>query len=159
MKTELKRPRDLLGEIPTKIKSENSSYSLVSRVFCCRSTANGRKSDRWESDRPDGRPWNPNRELYSLTIDRDGRPGKTESTALAPGRPIGRPMCTHAQWCMSVDRPVDRQSSSALPAVDRTRPRVRFLKTFWSLNFSDKNSLDGYIQNKVLGLGKTRVWS
>ena len=138
MKTGLKRPRDSLGEIPTKIKSENSRYSLVSRVFCFRSTG---PVDRQRSDfRPLGKrstgrsTVKPNRELYSLSVDRDGRSGKTESTALALGRLVGRPMCTHAQWCMSVDRPVDRHSSSALPAVDRTvdrtRPKVRFSNFF-----------------------------
>ena len=56
-----------------------------------RSTANGRKYDRW-----------------ATAVDRPGRPKQTESTVSAPVDPSGRPsqcLQTCTDLCTSVDRP------------------------------------------------------
>ena len=131
MKTGLNKPKYSLGEAPTKDKQKYSRWNLSADSGCCRSTGpvdrQGRISDRWESGRPGGRP-----------------KSQTESSALSAGRLSRSTEVHNAHWCMSVDRSVDRQSSSALPAVDRSgRPDKakkqdfeRLLEVFnFSVNF------------------------
>ena len=138
MKTRVKNRIDPLEKTQEKTNLKLAVGSQVSRKFCCRSTgwstANGRISDRWDTGRPGRSTEVQTERKFSLSVDRSVDREKTESTALSLGRPVGRPKCTHAQWCMSVDRPVDRQSNSALPAVDRavdrTRPKLFFPKAF-----------------------------
>ena len=110
MKTRLKRPRNSLGEIPTQIKSKSGCWKLSENSDCCRSTG---PVDRQRSDfRPLGRrsigpvDRSPKQRVSSLCrsiglVDR----GKTESTALVLGRPVGRPSTVGFP---TVEKPVDR---------------------------------------------------
>ena len=146
MKTDLQRSKKSSGRILTKIWSEKYSCWSLSELLT-------------EAGRP-GR----STETESKPLCRSTDPvdeGKTESNELLPVDRAGRSMCTHALWCMSVDRPVDRQSNSALPAVDRavdrTRPKTVFPKGFLKIGIFDKNSLDRNVQNRVLGLVMIRV--
>ena len=150
MKIRLENSIDPLSKTQLKTKMNLAVGSQVSRIFCCRSisrsTANGQISDRWKNRSTGWSTVDPKQRL-KLSV---GRPGQltrtTESTALASGRPAGRPKCTAALWCMSIDRLVDRQSSFALPAVnrppDRLRAKTGFLVSLQNQSFFNKFSFD-----------------
>ena len=108
MKTGLEKPIDSVGEALTKDNTEYNRWQPVSRLCLLSVDRAGRpptvgfptvgkavdrtvdRSSQTESE-------------HSLSINRTGRPGQTESSALSAGRPL----CTHAHWWLSVDRPVD----------------------------------------------------
>ena len=140
-----------MGEIPTKIKSENSRWYLSADSDCCRSTG---PVDRQRLNfRPLGKrstgpvDRSPKQRVSSLCRSTEKK--QRALLLLSVDRSVDRSAHMHNGACWSTDS-VDRQSNSTLPAVDRTvdrtRPKVKFLKGLFEDNNFDKNSLDGYIQ-------------
>jgi len=152
MKKGLEKPIDSLGETPTKDKTKYSRWQPVCRLCLLSVDQAGRpptvefsttgkavdqtvdRSSQTESD-------------HSLSVDRTGRPEQTESSALSVGRPERSTDVHNAHWCMSVDRPGRPTeqfcSASGRPCGRPYKANLQFWKTFWSVKFFDKFSLDG----------------
>ena len=127
MKTRLKRPRDSLGEIPTKIKSEKiSCWNLSADSDCCRSTGPvdrqrseirplGKRSTGWSTVKPKqrvilsvGRPLRStgkNKEHCSCSRSTGRSTDVHTCTVVHVGRPPGRPT---EQFCSASGRPCGR---------------------------------------------------
>ena len=103
-----------------------------------RSTANGRISDRWEGGRP-GRSTEVPKQRVSLSVGRPVRSTEEKQRALllfSVDRSVDRCAHMHKGACRSTDT-VNRQSNSALPAVDRAVDRTRS-KTDFRKGFEDR---------------------
>ena len=146
----LKRAKRFVGGNPNTKQIRKIAVGICQQILTVvgrpgRSTANGRIFVRWESGRPGRSTEVPNREWVFYV----GRPRKNRehcSCSRSTG-PVDRCAHMHNGACRSTD------------PVDRTRPKNRFLKGLFEERNFDKNSLDGYIENIVLGLIKNRVWS
>ena len=96
MKMRLENPIDPLGEDPTKDKIETSRWEPTQQKKSVVGRPGGRPPTVGFStvgkavDRPVNRG-SQTESKNSLSVDRPGRPKKTESTALAFSRPVGRP--------------------------------------------------------------------
>ena len=140
MKSGLEKPINPLGEVPTKNKIEYSHWQPVQQTFLLLVDRAGRPPTVGSPtvgkavDRTVDRS-SQTESVNSLSVDQN----KQRALLFLPVDRVGRPMCTHAHWCMSVDR----QSSSARlavdRAVDRTRPKTqdgnRFEVRIFLINF------------------------
>ena len=85
-----------------------------------------RKTSRWGSGRPAGRPRPWNREQVSLPVDRPGRPGLSREQKLSgsrPGRSTGPPAKAGVHVCARRSTvPVDRLQARSTGLVDRQKP-------------------------------------
>ena len=159
MKTWVEDPKESVEKYPEKDKTEYSRWKKTQKMtkqnialgkITVENSSGGRPAGRpptvgFPTVGDSGRPLFPTKEPNSV---RSGRPGRsiTDSKALTVGRSPGRPKCTNALWCMSVDRSIDRQSNFALPTIDRSVNRIRakskILKSFWNQSFSNKITFD-----------------
>ena len=130
MKTRLENPIDPLGEAPTKNKTEYSRWRPVQQSCLLPVDRAGRPPTVGflTVGKAVDRMVDRSSQTESYTLCRSTGPvdrNKQRALLFLPVDRAGQPMCTAAHLCMSVDRSVDRQSSSALPAVNRAVDQIR----------------------------------